>query len=93
MGEYSIAEALKQFMDESRLKGSIQAIQIEEAWEKIMGKTCARHTDKLQVIGDTLFVTTTVAPLKQELNYQKDKIIERVNEVLGKQVIKKIVIK
>lgn len=93
MGEYSIGDALKQFMDESRMRGSIQALQIEEAWEKIMGKTCARYTDKVQVIGDTLIVSTSVAPLKQELNFQKEKIIDRVNEVLGKKVIKKFVVK
>lgn len=93
MGEYSMGDALKKFMAESRLRGSIQALQIEDAWEEIMGKTCARYTDKVQVIGDTLIVTTSVAPLKQELNFQKEKIIDRVNEVLGQKIIKKFVVK
>lgn len=92
MGEYSIGDALKEFMDQSRLKGSIQSLQLEDAWEKIMGKTCAKYTDKLQIIGDTLIVTTSVAPLKQELVFQKDKIIERVNEIFGQKVIRKLVV-
>ncbi|MFZ1453266.1 MAG: DciA family protein, partial [Ferruginibacter sp.] len=37
--------------------------------------------------------TTTVAPLKNELLYQKEKIIERVNEALGEKTIKEVVIK
>jgi hypothetical protein len=93
MGEYSIAEALKQFLNQSRLKGDIQAFQIEEAWEKIMGKTIAKYTEKIQIHGRTLYINTSVAPLKQELSYQKEKIIQRVNEALGEKVIKEVVIK
>ena len=93
MGEYSIGEALQQFLKKSRLKTGMQAVQIEEVWEKIMGKTVAKYTDKLQIIGSTLFITTSVAPLKNELLYQKEKIIQMVNEALGEKTIKEVVIK
>ncbi len=93
MGEYSIGDALNQFLKQSRLKGSLQALQITDVWEKIMGKTIARYTDKIQIHGQTLYINTSVAPLRQELLYQKDKIIQRVNEALGERVIKEVVIK
>jgi hypothetical protein len=93
MGEFSMQDAIQQFLKQSRLKGSIQALQIEDVWEQIMGKTIARYTDKIQIINQTLFISSTVAPLKNELLYQKDKIIERVNEVLGEMVINNVVIK
>jgi hypothetical protein len=93
MGEYSMQDALQQFLKRSRLKGSIQALQIEDVWEKIMGKTVAKYTDKIQIINHTLFVSTQVAPLKNELLFQKEKIIERVNEALGEKVIHDVVIK
>jgi hypothetical protein len=92
MGEYSISDAIQQFLEKSRIKGSIQAMQIEDVWEQIMGKTVARYTDKLQIIGDKLIITTSVAPLKQELKYQKEKIMQRVNEALGQRVIKEVLI-
>jgi hypothetical protein len=93
MGEFSMQDALKQFLKQSRIKGGIQALQIEDAWEQIMGKTIAKYTDSIQIINQTLFITTTVAPLKNELLYQKEKIVERVNEALGEKVIKDVVIK
>jgi hypothetical protein len=92
MSEYSMGDAIKKFLEQSRLKGDLQALQIEDAWEKIMGKTIARYTDKLQVINDTLFITTQVGPLKQELIFQKEKIIQRVNEALGQRIINKVVV-
>jgi predicted nucleic acid-binding Zn ribbon protein len=93
MGEYSLGDALRKFLNQSQLKGSIQAMQIEEVWEQIMGKTVSRYTDKIQIHGHTLYVNTAIAPLRQELIYQKDKIIQRVNEALGENVIKEVVIK
>lgn len=92
MGEYSISEAMQEFLRKSRLKGSIQALQIEDVWEDIMGKTVARYTDKLQIIGDKLIITTHVAPLKNELIYQKEKIRQRVNEALQQKVINEVII-
>lgn len=88
-----MAEAMKQFLKQSRIKGYIQAFQIEEAWEKIMGKTIAKYTEKIHIHGQVLYITTTVAPLKNELMYQKEKIIERVNDALGEKVIKDVVIR
>jgi predicted nucleic acid-binding Zn ribbon protein len=92
MGEYRIGDAIKKFLQQSRLKGSIQALQVEDVWEQVMGKTIARYTESLKVIDRTLFITTNVAPLKQELMYQKEKIKLRVNEALGEKVIDEIVI-
>jgi hypothetical protein len=93
MGEYSLGDALRKFLNQSQLKGSIQALQIEEVWEKIMGKTVARYTDKISIHGHTLYINTAIAPLRQELLYQKDAIRQRVNEALGEAVIKEVVIK
>ena len=93
MGEYSIGDALDKFLEQSRLRGSIQALQIGDVWEDIMGKTIARYTEEIRIINDILFITTHVAPLKQELIFQKEKIKLRVNEALGKKIIKEIVVK
>jgi hypothetical protein len=93
MGEYSLGDALRKFLNQSQLKGSIQALQIEAVWEQIMGKTVARYTDKIRIHGQTLYIDTTVAPLRQELLYQKETILRRVNEALGEVVVKEVVIK
>lgn len=92
MAELSISEAIQEFLNKSRMKGDIQALQIEDAWEDIMGKTVAKYTDKLQIIGDKLIITTRVAPLKHELVYQREKIKQRVNEAMGKRIINEVVV-
>ena len=44
MAEISIGDAIKAFLKKSRLKTGIQALQIEQVWETIMGKTIAKYT-------------------------------------------------
>jgi predicted nucleic acid-binding Zn ribbon protein len=88
----SMGDALKQFLDKSRIKNSIQAMQIEDHWEKIMGNTIAKYTDKLEIRNGTLFIYTKVAPLKNELVYQRDLIIQRINESLGQVVVREVVV-
>jgi Dna[CI] antecedent, DciA len=92
MGQYKMGDAIRQFLNQSRIKGDIQALEIKELWETIMGKTIARYTDNLKIINRTLFITTHVAPLKQELIYQREKIKLRVNEALGEKLIDEVVI-
>ena len=91
--EVSIGEALRDFLNKSKLKSGVQSVQLEEVWEKIMGKTISTYTDKIHIYNGTLFISTSVAPLRTELNYQKEKIIERVNESFGEKVIKEVVVK
>jgi hypothetical protein len=60
MGEYSLGDAMKFFLEKSRLKNGIRALQIEDIWAELMGNTIARYTDKIQIINQTLYTGCTV---------------------------------
>lgn len=93
MGEKHIGEALRNFLKNSPLKNGVRAVQIETIWEKMMGKTIAKYTEKISIINHTLFIQTSMGPLKQELLFQKANIIARINEAFGENVINEVVIK
>ena len=88
----SLGDAVKKFLESSRIKNQIQSLSIDDHWEKIMGKTIANYTDKIEIRNKTLFIYTTVAPLKNELVFQKDLIIQRVNEQIGADSITEVVV-
>jgi predicted nucleic acid-binding Zn ribbon protein len=88
----SLGDALKKFLDKSRMKPAIQSMQIEDHWEKIMGATIAKFTDKIEIRNGTLFIYTQIAPLKNELIFQKELIIERINENMGETLVREVVI-
>jgi len=93
MATFKISDALKQFVQGSRLKNGIQSAQIEAVWLEIMGITIAKYTDKIYIFNQKLFIETSVGPLKNELGFQKLQIIERVNEKMGAQTIMEVIIK
>jgi predicted nucleic acid-binding Zn ribbon protein len=88
----SLGEALKKFLEKSRIKNSIQSMQIEDHWLKLMGETIAKYTDRIEIKNGTLFIYTEVAPLKNELVFQKELIVKRINESLGDDIVKDVVI-
>jgi len=88
-----IGDALKEFINKSKLKSGLRAIQIENIWEELMGKTISHYTDKIEIVNQTLFIYTSVGALKNELVYQKQKIIERVNEAFDEKIISDVIIK
>lgn len=88
-----IGDALRNFLNKSTLKSGLRAVQIETIWKELMGKTIARYTDKIQIINQTLIIYTAVSALKQELIYQKPKIIERINEAFHEKVITDVLVK
>lgn len=88
----SLGDALKKFLEKSRMKQDIQALQITEIWEEIMGSAIAKLTDRIEIRDKTLFIHTQVAPLKNELVFQKPLIIQRINEKMGAQTILDVII-
>ncbi len=92
MGEYSMGDALRMMLNKSNLRNGIRKVQIEEVWETVMGKTIAKYTERLKIINRTLFITTYMGPLKNELMYQKPQIIQRINEAFGETVISEVIV-
>ena len=93
MGTFKLGEALKIFVQGSKLKNGIRSAEIEEVWLELMGVTIAKYTDKIYIFNQKLFIQTSVGPLKNELGFQKIQIIERVNEKMGENTITEVIIK
>ncbi|MBK8089935.1 MAG: DUF721 domain-containing protein [Lacibacter sp.] len=93
MSEVSIQEAMKQFLEQSKLKQRVRALEIKDVWEDLMGKTIAKYTEDIKLINQQLIITTSMAPLKQELIFQREKIRNRINELFNEHAVKEVIIK
>ena len=88
-----MADALKEFVETNRLEKGLDAINVADAWKNIMGNGVNNYTTAIQLKGDTLFVQLSSSVLREELSYGKQKIINMLNENLGKELIKKLVLR
>lgn len=92
MSQFTIGDALKKMINQSHWKSSYQLVKLNEDWELLVGKMVAKHTNDLQLINGKLFIYTSVAPLKSELNYNKKQLIERINEHFGETLVHEVTI-
>ena len=91
--EQPIGEAIKELFKQFHLDGRVHEVQIKELWLKVMGKTIAHYTSNIQLRNGRLSITLNSAPLKQDMQFNKDKIMERLNEELGEIVVREIILK
>ena len=57
-----------------------------------MGPLVVKYTKRLTINKGTLTVSVSSAPLRQELMFNKVKIIEMMNKAFGEELVKEVVI-
>lgn len=88
--EQSLGEIIQNVIKNLKWTDKINQTKIISSWKKIMGPNISSYTDKLVISNDVLIVYLKSAPLRQELQYAKTKIIKNINDEFGSEVIKDI---
>lgn len=89
----SMSDVLKDFIQTNRLEKGLDKVDAKEAWQSVMGTAITKYTTQLKLDGDTLYVQLSSSVLREELSYGKEKIVKLLNEEMGKQLIKKLVLR
>lgn len=63
-----------------------------DLFREVLGATVVKYTNYAVVVGKTLYVSLSHSGLIPELNKKKQPIIDAMNEVLEKDVIKRAVV-
>lgn len=89
----SIGDILKEIIQVNHLEKGLNQISVADAWKNLMGNGVNNYTKDVILKGSTLYVQLTSAVLRQELSYGKDKIIKMINEELGSEIVKEVVLR
>lgn len=85
--EQNLGEAIRLMISELGLEEKILTVQAEEAFEDMMGKYIMSYVESFYVRKNILFIHIKSPELKNELSFGKSKILEHINEDIGKQFI------
>jgi hypothetical protein len=91
--ENSVGEVLKQIISSNKLESGMNQVAVIDAWKSLMGNGVNTYTKQVMLKGTTLYVDLTSAVLREELSYGKDKIIRMINDELGQEVVKQVVLR
>ena len=68
-------------------------VSVVEAWATLMGNGVNSYTKNVALRNNILYVELTSAVLREELSYGKNKIIQMINDELGKDVVREVVLR
>jgi len=89
----SMKDALSAFIQKNKLEKGMDKVEAREAWVRLMGNGVNNYTTEIELRFDTLYVSLSSSVLREELSLGKSKIIRMINEEIGKELVKKIILR
>lgn len=89
----SLSDALGEFVQKNdKLSKGIDKVEVTSAWFKL-NPAFETYTTSIRFDRDTLFVNLSSSVFREELSYGKEKIRTMINEELGREIVKKLVLR
>lgn len=89
--EHTLQELLRMAYHRLDMDDTANEMEVKYAYSKVVGDFINRLTYKVKFKGGTLTLSIPSAALKQELFYKRTSLAERINDAVGRVVVKKIV--
>ena len=87
-----LGELIKEFYEQHRGSDYLDEVKVVNSWPKVVGPFIASHTIDLSIKNQVLFVRVDSDALRSELGYSKSLLLRNLNEMVGKGILKEIVL-
>lgn len=88
-----LGDLLQEGLVASGLAGKLREVEIWRSWPDVVGPVIASRSQPLRIISGTLYVTVSSGPWMQELSFLKPILKEKLNQRLGGEVVREIVLR
>lgn len=89
--ESTLKETILQILKKYALEEKLDEKRLIHSWDDITGSMISKYTKDLYIKNQKLFVKIDSPALKNELIYARTKLMEKLNESVGKEVIREII--
>jgi predicted nucleic acid-binding Zn ribbon protein len=90
--ETKLADALKAWVNSLERKSDLVETRIELLWPELMGETIAKYTTKMKLKEKILYISVSSDALRNQLMYSRHQICGMINEKLGENAVKEVVL-
>lgn len=87
----TVGAIIQRFLKAENLDGKLDEQRVSALWPDVVGQGINRYTMSRSVKDGVLYVRISSAPLRQELVLNRSILIKRLNEAVGREVIRDIV--
>ncbi len=91
--ERLLRDLLGQYARNPKVKPQLFRKKIEQFWPEMMGSWVASETRSIKVEHQKLILSIHSDALRHELHFSQQQILERVNDYLGEEYIKEVIVR
>ena len=88
-----VGDIIRKLMKNPKLAEKMDQLDALDVWKELIGKNLQKFVIDAKMYKGNLYVKLNSSVLRNELSYKKSELKERINNRLGKQVIKEIILK
>ena len=88
----NISKVLEDVISQKHFRVGIDNLRVQEAWVKTMGENIQKYTYSVKFKRGILYIKLKSSVLKEELIFEKNKVIKLINTELGKEYVKDLVL-
>lgn len=90
--ELSMKEALDALVSAYGLRERLDEQAVASFWDELAGGMVAKHTVSIKLRRGKLYIKVDSAPLRQELTFMREGLINTINGKLGRPVVQEIML-
>ena len=87
-----LGELIKEFYELHKGSDYLDEVKLINSWPKVVGPFIASHTIDLSIKNQVLFVRVDSDALRNELSYSKSLLLKSLNGMVGREILKEIVL-
>ena len=88
-----LSSIIDKVINKNNLRHKIDQLNIIDIWRDIIGESMHKYVKEEKVKDLTLYIKLKSSVVRNEISYNKSRIIEKINKKIGKQAIKEIILK
>jgi len=88
----TLGDAINQFLEKNNLQSKINEVKLSETWETLVGTSIKSHTKELYIKEKMLYVKVDSSVVRQEINFMKRRLTDKINKAFDYQMIEQIIV-
>ena len=86
-----ISQAIQELLKTQHLKPKFDEANVVASWERIVGKSIAKRTKRINIRNKVLFVEMNSPTMKHDMGFHKKEMLELIKKEFGNEVVSEIV--
>ena len=88
----NVGQIIRKLMSNPKLAEKMDELDALDFWRELIGQNLQRYIVGAKIYNGNLYVKLNSSVLRNELSYKKSELKEKINQKLGKDLIKEIIL-